>query len=282
MRALKFLGAMRMRDWMRDCRNALLSVAIIACGSSSSPTVVPSGPDGSTPADASAPVDAGRDVQAANFCTGVTTDFCADFAGQTPGTGWDGVDARGGGTVTLVDATDSSKPKALRAALGPIGGANAAAAQLAKKIGLGGKKKVALDIAARFGDAAPGSDGRVLYASLRVDGGSISLFRTASGWGLGVYRKNAAGDDGAEPALQSAPPVGRWTRVRLDVVLGTTNGSVKLDVDGNTVLTQTLATHGDAQPLADVQLVLGLAHVSGSLPAMDVQYDDVTLKLDAN
>jgi hypothetical protein len=162
-----------------------------------------------------------------------------------------------------------------------VNGTNAAAAQLAKKLGLGGKKKLTLDLAARFGDAPPASDGRATYVSLRIDAGSISLFRSANGWSLGVYRKNGAGDDGAEPALTGGPPLAKWTRVRLEVVLGRPNGSVKLDVDGATMLTQTLETHGDAQPLVDVTLVLGLAHVTGSVPAMDAQYDDVALKLDA-
>jgi hypothetical protein len=113
-----------------------------------------------------------------------------------------------------------------------------------------------------------------------VDGGGISLLRRDTGWFVRVSRKNAAGDDGAEPALTAAPPLSKWTRMKLEIVLGNPAGSLKVEIDGAQALTQNLATHGDAQPLAEATFAAGLTHGSGATPAMEASIDDVTFDLE--
>lgn len=262
-------------------------LGLAACGSSSSPA--PGGVDASDAAlDAdgpfqfdSGPRDAQPEAAAPVFCKGLTVDFCNESSGPTPGAGWDGVDARGGGAVSLVAATETSKPFALKSTLPAITtGSNAANAQVAKKIALAGKKKITISLAANIGTAAPSAGATVTYFYVLVDGGGISLGRRDTEWFVRVSRKNAAGDDGAEPVLTTAPPLSKWTRMKLEIVLGNPSGSLKLDVDGAQALVQTLATHGDAQPLTEATLAVGLTHGTGATPAMEALVDDVTFDLE--
>lgn len=262
-------------------------LGLAACGSSSSPA--PGGVDASDAAlDAdgpfqfdSGPRDAQPEAAAPVFCKGLTVDFCNESSGPTPGAGWDGVDARGGGAVSLVAATETSKPFALKSTLPAIStGSNAANAQVAKKIALAGKKKITISLAANIGTAAPSAGATVTYFYVLVDGGGISLGRRDTEWFVRVSRKNAAGDDGAEPVLTTAPPLSKWTRMKLEIVLGNPSGSLKLDVDGAQALVQTLATHGDAQPLTEATLAVGLTHGTGATPAMEALVDDVTFDLE--
>lgn len=262
-------------------------LGVAACGSSSSPT--PGGVDASDAAlegDTSFTFDSGpRDAQpeaaAPVFCKGTTADFCSEWSGPTPGAGWDGVDARGGGAVSLVAATETSKPFSLKSTLPAITtGSNAANAQVAKKIALAGKKKITISLAANIGTAAPSAGANVTYFYVLVDGGGISLGRRDTEWFVRVSRKNAGGDDGAEPALTTAPPLSKWTRMKLEIVLGNPAGSLKLDIDGAQALTQSLATHGDAQPLTEATLAVGLTHGTGATPAMEALVDDVTFDLE--
>ena len=151
-------------------------LGLAACGSSSSPA--PGGVDASDAAlDAdgpfqfdSGPRDAQPEAAAPVFCKGLTVDFCNESSGPTPGAGWDGVDARGGGAVSLVAATETSKPFALKSTLPAITtGSNAANAQVAKKIALAGKKKITISLAANIGTAV------VLYPVLRRQSEALSL-----------------------------------------------------------------------------------------------------------
>ncbi|MBS2015457.1 MAG: hypothetical protein JST00_21390 [Deltaproteobacteria bacterium] len=260
------------------------SLVVAACGSD--PVATPAPTDAGLDAETSIPTDSGpRDAQPeaapSVFCKGLTVDFCGEFGGPTPGAGWDGVDARGGGAVALAAATETSAPSVLSSKLPAIAtGSNAANAQVAKKLSLGGKKKITLSLAANFGSAPPSAGGSVTYFYVLIDGGGIALLRRDTGWFLRVSRKNAGGDDGAELAVTSAPPLAKWARLKLEVTLANPAGSLRLDVDGAQALTQTLATHGDAQPLAEVTLATGLTHGSGAIPAMDVAIDDVTLDLE--
>jgi hypothetical protein len=259
--------------------------ALGACGSDGVTPQQPIVDASSADREAAAPVDSGpRDAPPEAsppvFCKGLTTDFCGEFNGVTPAAGWDGVDARGGGTVTLVDAIGTSLPKAMRSALPAIaGGSNAANAQVAKKLAIAGNKKIVLAFSTRIGAAAPGPNGSVPYANVIIDGGAIALLRGETSWFVRVARKNAAGDDGDQPVLSSAPPIGTTTRITMEIVLARPSGTLKVDIDGKSVLTQTLATHGDAQPLTNATLALGLIHGEGPIPAMDATFDDVTFDL---
>src|SRR5262245_39264197 len=128
---------------------AALPVSLSACGTSADGTTPTPPPDAARPADAATQPDAEAGT---SFCTTHPADFCADFGGPIAGAGWDGVDARGGGIIDLVDTTETSKPKALRIRIPAIGsGANAASAVLAKRLPLSAKRKISLALAARFG-----------------------------------------------------------------------------------------------------------------------------------
>ncbi len=265
-----------------------IGAMLAACGSDSSTSASSSssgGVDGSLP-DSLGPVDSGPkdvkvDVAPPVFCKDLPVAFCAEWNGPTPAYGWDGVDARGGGVVELVAATETSPPKALRSALPAVAsGANIANAQIAKKLALGGKKKIVLSTMARIGDATLGAGVSVPYATIFVDTGSVALFRGQAGWFVRVARKNTGGDDGDQPALTAAPPTGKWTRLRLEIVLARPSGSLRVDIDGQNALAATLATHGDAQPLVDATLAVGLTHVAGAIPAMEASFDDLTLSFE--
>jgi hypothetical protein len=238
---------------------------------------------GTLPRATDAGADASGHDAGTTFCTTTQATFCADFdRGSTPGADFDGIDTAGGGVLELVDATTSSPPKCLRSAL-PNLVANELhpKAEVQHRIDLTGKKSLTLDLAMRIGGGALAPDELVRYLAVEIDGGSIGLFRSATGWFIGVHRHGIATDDDEEPPIADPLPADTWVRAKLEITFGRapTLGSIHLSLDGKEVLAKTLATHGDAQPLASGALVLGLARAAGGVSASSIELDDVVLQL---
>ena len=227
--------------------------------------------------------DASADAASPTFCTTSNADFCADFdRGATPGADFDGVGVAGGGSLELIDAVASSRPKALRSTLPALAAAAPpASAQVEKRLSLPpGKRVITIDVAARFGGPAGAGNPLVRVIALGLGTGSIGLFRNGETWFVAVHRDNAGADEDEEPALASGPPLDTWSKLRLEVVLGRP-GNIRIEIDGQEKLSRSIATHGDAQPLADAALVLGLSRVSGELAGMSADFDDATVRLAA-
>ena len=256
-------------------RALLFFSALCACGGSE----VPAAPGDAGPG----PADARSDAPAVTWCSSSRATFCGDFDDPlVPFRGWDGIAVTRPGTFATTDAAPetTSKPKMGRGSLAAIAqGANVGHAEVKKTLALGGKKRLTIDMALAVGDAQPTGDAIVRVLALDVGRGSIGLFRDATKWFVSVYRENAAGPSATEPALSSPFPTGRFTKTKLEVVLGNPEGRLRLEVDGASLVDQAIATHGDAQTLADVALVVGPSHVRGTTAAFDVRLDDVTIVL---
>jgi hypothetical protein len=259
----------------------VVSFGFAACGDDDA---TPSPSDAGT--DTATTTDAGADVVDAGptFCTTQTADFCGDFdRGPTPGFGWTGVDTTGGGALALAPATDTSKPSVLRTTFPAIdeSGLNAANANVAKKLPLGGKTKVTVALQANIGDTKPTSANHIVsFFTLIADRGSVALIRGQDKWFITVARRNAGPNDNTEPVLKVTPAVAKWIRLELEVVFARPSGSVKLLVDGQEAVNEAVVTLGDGQPTGDdVTLAVGPSHASGATAASESLYDDVTLKL---
>jgi hypothetical protein len=235
------------------------------------------------PADAGAGgQDAGHDA-GPTFCSSISAAFCADFdRGTTPGAGFDGVDTAGAGVLELGAATTTSPPSTLRSSLpNLVSNELHAKAEVLHRVALTGKKSFTLDLSMRVAAGALAADELVRYVAMQIDGGSIGLFRSAQGWFISVHRDNTGTDEDEEPPLSAPLPADAWMKIELEVTFGRapTLGRVRLSVDGKDSVAKTLATHGDAQPLVDGALVLGLARAAGSVSASSVELDDVVLRL---
>jgi hypothetical protein len=258
-------------------------VAIAACSDDDNGSTPAGGTDGGKRPEGGT-TDAGVDA-GPTFCTTQTADFCADFdRGTTPGNGWSGVATAGGGTLVLEPSSETSAPNVLKATLPAVDGAspNAASAQVAKQdMPLDGKKKLTLALRAKIGDAKPSAASHLVsYFTLKVDRGTFSLFRTDSRWFVSVARTNAGGLDVAEPALTTTLALDKWIKIELEIVVGRPSGSVKLRIDGQEAVSETIATIGDAPPgKDDVSVAIGPTHASGVSAAFDARFDDVTLTL---
>lgn len=250
------------------------ALALPVCSCSTSGTLL-------RPGDAGA-ADAGQRDAGPTYCTSRAASFCADFDhGATPGSGFDGIDTAGGATLELVDTNTTSPPKALRSALPNLVADEAhARAELLHRFSLAGRTSVSVDLAMRVSAGAPLPDEIVRTFAVLIDGGSIGLFRAADRWFLAIHRDNVGGDEDEEPLLREPVPTETWVRIHLEIALGRapTAGRVRLTVDDQERLARTISTHGDAQPLSEGALVLGLARAAGAVSAAQVDLDDVVLQ----
>src|SRR5688572_1496850 len=197
--------------------------AIAACGDDDAAT--PSSDAGPQPAERGADAGVGAGP---TFCTPQTADFCGDFdRGPTPGTGWTGVGATGGGALALEAATETSKPNVLKASLPALDGTkgNAATAQVAKQaISLAGKKKINIALRANLGDSKPGGQFHLVsFLTVDADVGKVALFRGQDRSFVSIARRNTGAEDVTESQLLVPPALGKWIKVDLEIVLARPN-----------------------------------------------------------
>lgn len=181
--------------------------------------------------DATDATDAKADATASAGCAAISADFCADFDGVTAvGAGFTNADVQGPGSLFL-DPSGRSLPNAFLATAGVPATGTLCTAFLYKNFTAPAAKTPMRAEAWIKLDAAtlPTSDGAAFLLKIERtgttgDGVTVSIDKA------GLFAERIGQTYARYPIAAKVKP-GAWMRVRIDAVLHTTEGSLKVFVD---------------------------------------------------
>lgn len=266
----------------------LAVAALIACGSSDDGevpgpedagdggvTLDAMGPDTAAPdSGTDAPTDAPRDGDAAGppFCAtqSPAPKFCADFDDPNPGAAWTTkTEVPNNSTVGIDTTIAKSGTASLRGESRALLATEPGNAALRKTF-LVGATHVRLAFSGRWSTTTFG-DGMVAIANVDVAANRFfTLYLRNADPGTAVLEEIVGATTTLTP-LAAVPAVDTWTRVELDLDLA--NGKATVRFDGAKVAEAATGTAA----ATEVTVRIGNVYVTGPLPKLVGNYDDVTL-----
>lgn len=201
---------------------------------------------------------------------GCTHDFCADFEGPQPVTGWADVKTGGGGAVAIVPRTDAAG-HALQSTTAASGGGVAAYGYVFEVFPGALGARVELDV--NVASASLTADGELTILQFSgagmVNESGVGVVLRPTTPSLGFYISDGNGGVSA-PTAQRDLPRDRWVHVALEVRFGMP-GSLKLSVDGMTAWDMPLQAALPPMP----QLRVGVQRYNDATPPLAAQFDTV-------
>lgn len=232
---------------------------------------IEAGADGSTVVDSSP--DAGADAPGVDFCDGAL--FCDRF--DDPGRAVQGswtASTKGFASMDLVDDA-FSPPKALRFAEEATN-TGQASSNLSLQIPLapGRRFHFEFQVKSTYDPAGFGAGSYASMIVMLVDGnyiGAISLVPT--GYNIGLVEYDMSDASVQNIYNKSANDSGKWVKIVIDETFTAPLGHVRAEVDGTVLVDKALkSTTGE---WATATFIFGLGASGGSLPKLEVVYDDV-------
>ena len=230
----------------------------------------PAAPDSGT----DAPTDAPQDVDGAGppFCAtqSPAPKFCADFDDPNPGAAWTTkTEVPNNSTVGIDTTVSKSGPASLRGESRALLATEPGNAALRKTF-LVGSTHVRLAFSGRW-SATTFGDGMVAIANVDVAANRFfTLYLRNADPGTAVLEEIDGATTTLTP-LAAVPAVSTWTRVELDLDLA--NGKATVRLDGAKVAEAATGTAA----ATEVSVRIGNVYVTGPLPKLVGNYDDVTL-----
>lgn len=228
------------------------------------------GPVGTTDAGGDVEAPPPEDAGPSTFCSGKSHEGCFDFDRSDDVTsGWYPFAAENGCSYNPTTADYRSKPQAARFLCGESDAGMKA--NLVKRIDGAGKSGLHVELDYKLGVDKVGEGQMVNYLALyeNTEDWVFTLSRTSNSSVL----HNAA--DSTYP-LSPALPTGKWAHLVIDATFHPMNGSVKLTVDGDTLVERSNVKTSNVSEHTTMSVQLG-PFTLGHGPSVDMLVDNVVI-----